>query len=659
MPTNFFERQAQAHRSTWWLVVMFVVAVIGLVGVTMAVTAAILHYYNIENLSGAGQPFPWEIPLGAGLAALLLIGGGSLFKVAQLRAGGGTGVAERLGGRRIYPNTSDPIEKRLLNVVEEMALAAGIPVPPVFYLSEEEGINAFAAGYSPSDAVLGVTRGAAEGLSRDQLQGVIGHELSHVLNGDMRMNIRLIGVLHGILLLGLVGRIIVRALSQGRRYSSRRDSKGGGGGIIAILLIGFALIVIGSIGTLIGNLIKAAVSRQREYLADASAVQFTRNPDGLAGALKRIGAAIAGSKLATPNAAEASHMYFAQGVWEGFTGLMATHPPLRDRILRLDPQWDGKLTAQGRESVADVRSAAAAGLVGAPGHGMAEEVSAAAVADSVRHVGQPTEPHRQYAALLLESLPPQVRAATREPYGARAVLYALLLDKDATVRQRQYASLEQFSEPDVVALTRHLEPAVSSIDVRSRLPLVDLALPTLRALAPAQFRDFDRCFRELVQADNRIGLFEWTLAQILMRNLRPQFETVKPTQVRYYGLAKLGHPCSVLLSTLARSGHAASLPETAFAAGTASLPEISLTLLPADDCGLGPLRSALAELVSAAPKLRLRLVEACAATICADNVATVEEAELLRGIADLLNCPMPPILAGQQVNGRMTSDGIW
>ncbi|MEX2171494.1 MAG: M48 family metallopeptidase [Pirellulales bacterium] len=657
MPTDFFERQAQAHRSTWWLVVMFAVAVIGLVGGTMVVTAVILQYYQFSDHQLSSQRFPWEIPLGAGAAALLLICSGSLFKVAQLRAGGGTGVAERLGGRRIYPNTSDPAEKRLLNVVEEMSLAAGIPVLPIFYLSEEEGINAFAAGYSSSDAVLGVTRGAAEGLSRDQLQGVIGHELSHVLNGDMRMNIRLIGVLHGILLLGLVGRIVVRALSHGGHRSSRRDSKdSGGGAMMVILLIGFALIVLGSIGTLIGNLIKAAVSRQREYLADASAVQFTRNPDGLAGALKRIGAAIAGSKLVTPAAAEASHMYFAQGVWEGFTGLMATHPPLRERILRLDPQWDGKLIADGRGSVADISSETAAGLVGAVEQGRNEEVPAADIAESVRHVGNPIESHREYAAALLRSLPRPVNAAAHDPYGVRAVLYALLLDRDATIRERQYARLEQFSEPDVVVLTRQLQPAIFSIDVRSRLPLVDLALPTLRAISPAQYRDFDQCFRELVEADNRLGLFEWALAQILMRHLRPQFETVKPPQVRFYGLAKLGHPCSILLSTLAHSGHAAALPESAFAAGAALLPETSLTLLPAHECGLGPLRTALAELVSCAPKLRVRLVGACAATICADDVATVEEAELLRGIADLLECPMPPILAGQKMTGEMTND---
>ena len=348
MATDFFERQSAARRSTKWLVVLFSFAVIAIVGVVFLATWAAVggfeHYGHQATISSAVDPpladldyqaLQWEVPLGACAFTLLLIGGGSLFKIAQLN-GGGTTVAENVGGIRVNPNTNDLVERRLLNVVEEMALASGVPVPPVFILPEEQGINAFAAGYSPSDAVVAVTRGTAEQLTRDELQGVVAHEFSHILNGDMRLNIRLIGLLHGILLLSLIGRILFRSFA----YSGRSRSKNDGAG--AILLIGLVLIIIGSVGSLLGNLIKAAVSRQREYLADASAVQFTRNPGGIAGALKRIGAAIKGSLLRHPNAAEMSHLYFSQGVWEGFTGLMATHPPLGKRIFRLDPAWNGQ-----------------------------------------------------------------------------------------------------------------------------------------------------------------------------------------------------------------------------------------------------------------------------------------------------------------------------
>ncbi len=327
MATDFFERQDVARRNTKWLVAMFIFAVIGIVGSTFVATALVLGAANEHGR------FSFEVPLLASAAALGLIVIGSLYKTAQLAAGG-TVVAERLGGRRVYPNTIDPVERRLLNIVEEMALASGVPVPPVFLLSREQGINAFAAGYSPSDAVVSVTRGCAQQLTRDQLQGVVAHEFSHILNGDMRLNLRLIGVLHGILLMGLVGRELLRfgSYSSGGNRSRRNDSGA------YLLLIGLAFMVIGFLGLFLGNLIKAAASRQREFLADASAVQFTRNPEGIAGALRRIGAAIFGSKLISPRADEASHMYFAEGI----STLFASHPPLRERIRRIDPQWDGK-----------------------------------------------------------------------------------------------------------------------------------------------------------------------------------------------------------------------------------------------------------------------------------------------------------------------------
>ena len=299
MATDFFERQSSARRSTVWLALMFCLAVFGIVLSVFAITAVAVAQQSSTRNAISADAFSWEIPLIAAAGTLLVIAGGTLYKVVELRSGGGTGVAERLGGKRLYPDSAEPSQRRLLNVVEEMAIASGTPVPPVFLLEKEDNVNAFAAGYSPSDAVLGVTRGCCEQLSRDELQGVIAHEFSHILNGDMRMSIRLIGILHGILLLGLTGQMVFRMFAYSGHGRSRRDSSSGGF-IIAILLIALTLLVVGFVGTFFGNLIKAAVSRQREYLADASAVQFTRNPMGIAGALRRIGGAVKGARLVAP-----------------------------------------------------------------------------------------------------------------------------------------------------------------------------------------------------------------------------------------------------------------------------------------------------------------------------------------------------------------------
>ena len=667
MATDFFERQEKARTTTSWLVFLFFVALIGIVGVTAGFATLAVYGFRGSDYGRdqQTQSFPWMIPVLAGAGALAVVGLGSLYKILSLRHGGGSSVAEHLGGTRLSPDAAGLHQRRLLNVVEEMAIASGTPVPPV-YLLDESGINAFAAGYSPGDAVLGVTRGATEKLSRQQLQGVIAHEFSHILNGDMRLNIRLIGILHGILVVGLIGYFLLRSTFFGASTHSRRRSsgngKGGGGGgggaVIVILVVSIGLIIIGFLGNLIGGLIKAAVSRQREYLADASAVQFTRNPGGLAGALKRIGAVARGSRLQHPSAPEASHMFFAQGVAEGFTRAMATHPPLTQRILAIEPTWDGVFPEIEPGETARQETGGAASQVSAlaqrelepePESDAVPSTSRDAV-DRVRQsIGNPTEQHRRYAAQLLSEIDPAVLSAAREPYAARAIVYALMLDTDAEIRDRQFAILDESAEPAIAELTRKLAPVVDLVKPAARLPLVDLSLPALRSLSTPQYQRFDSCFHKLVEADERMDLFEWTMAQILMRHLQSQFGSVHSPRVRYYGLQQLSQPCSVLLSTLAYAGHGESTAETAFAKAAAMLPETRVTRLPTETCHLGSLNAALQQLREVAPRKRAQLVDACAAAICADSRVTIQEAELLRGIADLLECPIPPLLAGQSV----------
>lgn len=658
MATDFFERQEVARTNSKWLVILFVLAVIGIVGTsaglaTVAVFAFRESSYGVQH---AEQPFPWMVPLAIGGGSLAIIGLGTLFKVLTLRGGGGAGLAEHIGGTRLYPNSTGLPERRLLNVVEEMALASGTPVPPVYVL-EESGINAFAAGYSPSDAVIGVTRGAMETLSRSELQGVIAHEFSHILNGDMRLNIRLIGILHGILILGLIGHFLLRSFIYSGGGRSRRSSgKGDSGGwvIIAILAAAVALIVIGFLGNFIGGLIKAAVSRQREYLADASAVQFTRDPNGIAGALKQIGGRQRGSRIKHPNAPEASHMYFAKGVAEGFSQAMATHPPLEKRILAIEPTWNGvfpqiELAANSQTSA----PATASGFAGAGSAAISADrppVTSNAPQDVAPTNNSSFEPHHQYAIRILDGLDSQLTDAVHEPFGARAVVYGLLLDGDPQMQKRQLSVLDEMADKDVAALTRKLSPALEATPLEARLPLIDLSLPALRALSKPQYLAFDRCVRELIAADDQIELFEWTLGQVLRRHLRPQFTSVRAPRTRYYGLQQLSQQCSILLSTLAYAGHTSTVAATAFAAAAEVLKEARPTLLPKEECHLQNLHQALTQLREVVAKKKATIIAACTASICADRQVTVQEAELLRGIADLLDCPMPPLIAGQKAH---------
>lgn len=656
MATDFFERQSDARRSTTWLIAMFSLAVLAIVATVVIIAAIVVQSQMPEPgaTSFSQRPEQLLIPAAAGAFALLLVLGGSAFKIFELQSGGGTRVAESLGGNRLYPDTTDNVERRLLNVVEEMALASGTPVPPVFML-EEPGINAFAAGYSPSDAVLGVTRGCAEQLTRDELQGVIAHEFSHILNGDMRMSIRLIGVLHGILLIGLTGQLIMRTFfyaGHGRRRSS--NNKDGSQIILVIMALGVAAIILGFIGTLCGNLIKAAVSRQREYLADSSAVQFTRNPSGIADALKRIGGSVAGSRLQAANAAQASHMFFSQGVFEGFTGLWATHPPLEKRILAIEPSWDGsfegfessgefQVSSQGGQAnFAGGTSSVSRVATGSPP--VAGAVPVDIVDQAIEQVGEPTHQHRHYAAGIIDSLPAILRDTVHEPYGARAVVYAMLLDKNEAVRKKQLTSLAHAAPEDIVLLVMKLIPAVDSLEAQARLPLIDMSLPALKFMCPSQYAEFKHCFTELVEADNQLDLFEWMLSQVVMRHLKGQYEEVRSPRVNYFALLQMGKECSVLLSTVAIAGNSEAKAQEAFQRGKAIISEVNTEWIPPSPTAFDDLRAVLKTLNQVSAKHRGRLVDACAEVICADEHVTWQEAELLRGISDLLDCPMPPLL---------------
>ena len=452
---NFFESQDRVRRNTFQLVFLFTLAVVTLVIMTNLLVMIVFGYINSEQMQDGRtllQQMDWQTfaAVSAGVGVVVLAG--SLYKIMALSAGGKT-VAEALGGKLIPQNTDDLKQRKLLNVVEEMAIASGTPAPPVYLLTDEPGINAFAAGFSPRDAVIGVTQGTIDHLSRDQLQGVIAHEFSHIFNGDMRLNIRLMGVLNGILIIGIIGYYILYSTAFSRR--GRSSGKGAGG----IMALGIGLMVIGFAGTFFGGLIKAAVSRQREYLADASAVQFTRNPDGIAGALKRIGGLEFGSKVENPGAPEVSHAFFAQGISGFMQSLSATHPSLAKRILRIDPHWDGKFDSSDKidsprdEEEADKKEPMTREELAKKVATVVTGAAMADVANAIDQIGNPKQETINYARSLISELPMVIKEAAREPYGARAVIYSLVLDPGQEVRGRQLKHLQEYADPDVLVVT--------------------------------------------------------------------------------------------------------------------------------------------------------------------------------------------------------------
>jgi Zn-dependent protease with chaperone function/tellurite resistance protein len=664
---DFFAHQDLARRTSRRLVFLFALAVVCIVVAIYLAVVLLVFGAQVRAGAGHGGLLNPRLFFLVAAATLLVIAAGTLFKSWQLSSGG-SAVASLLGGRPIDPNTTRTDERRLLNVVEEMAIASGTPVPEVYVLENERAINAFAAGLTREDAVIAVTEGTLALLSRDELQGVVAHEFSHLLNGDMRLNVRLMGLVYGILVISMIGYFLMRTGAFGRS-SSRR---GKGGGAAGIVFFGMALYAIGWIGVFFGRLIKAAVSRQHEYLADASAVQFTRNPQGLSGALEKIGGYSAGSLIQSHRAEEASHLFFADGLKKGLFAMTATHPPLEERIRRIDPSWDGSYPpvawpraaagevagpeparAAAGGAVARMGTLAGAAVLGASvasgaGSGVAggKEGSAAPAAVAAR-VGTVDTEHLTYAARLKERIPDVLLEAAREPAGARALVFALLLDRRDEVRGRQLAELSAAAEPPVLAETETLAAELAHCPSEARLPLAGLALPALRRISEAQYRGFRQATKALAEADGRIDLFEYALHRMLLRHLDARFGGPKPPRVEYYSLRALGWECSVVLSILAYAGQPA--PDDARRAFDAAVAELAdtraeLTFLQRSACGLKEVGRALDRLARvAAPHLR-GLLRAAVVAVGLDGEVTEEEAELLRAVADGLGLPVPPFL---------------
>ncbi|KGM57422.1 peptidase M48 Ste24p [Lysobacter arseniciresistens ZS79] len=636
---NFFERQAAARRASTRLVVLFALAVLAIV---LAVDALA---WALSGGSGGALVV-------ATVLTLATIGLGSLYRLASL-GGGGEVIAAQLGGTPVAAGAVEPDLRRLRNVVEEVAIASGVPVPGVYVLEHEAGINAFAAGHGPADAVVAVTRGALDRLNRDELQGVVAHEFAHILNGDMRLNLRLVGVLYGISMLGLIGRHV---LDFGRIGLGGRDRRGAGMAV-GVMVAAAVMIVIGWIGLLFARLIRAGVSRQRERLADASAVQFTRQPAGLAGALKKIGGLPDGSVLVSSgDAEEVSHMLFGEGL--GFEGRMAdwlaTHPPLVERIRALEPGFSDRQLAT-----------LSARWMDHPPHGLQEDLHLGLTGDgalpSARseqavepgrvsgRVGSPDRDDHRRADAVVGELGEELRALARDRDRAIALVLGLMLDPRADVAQRQLfgigARLGEAVARDVRELhDRHLE----HLHPMLRLPLVELAFPVLRRRPRPQLDLLLDAVEAVSRADGEVSLFEYCLGRLLRVQLH---ESLRPARYATFGRRKpgaLAGEIATLLAVVADAGHAdEASARHAFLAGMRHILPNQHVAYRAPQHPVPALEEVWPTLDLLHPLAKRVLVEAVTVAASHDGRVSVAEAELLRTVCAILHCPLPPLLGAE------------
>jgi Zn-dependent protease with chaperone function len=584
---TFFEHQAAARRNTRVMVVLFVVAVIAVV---LAVDAVIAVTWLWAH---DGQRAPAGVYALGGLATAALILAVSGVNVVRL-ASGGAAVAKMAGARPVAPDTTDALERRLRNVVEEMAIAAGVRVPAVYVMDQERGINAFAAGWNTSGAVVAVTRGTLETLTRDELQGVIAHEFSHILHSDMRLNISMMGVLAGIVFIGSIGEFLMR----GTRGS--RDAKG-------LFFAGLAVFVIGYVGLFFARLIKSAVARQREFLADASSVQFTRNPDGIAGALDQIRSSAAGTLIANRYAEEMSHMFFAQSVKLWFGGLFATHPPIEERIQRVQPAFEPSTYRATRETVLPKLQGRRSGdLTAHWGRTPAESAALVGTLDADKI---------DYAARILNTLPVELRSALREPEAARAIMLALLLAEPEPALKLQMAAI---TARPLAHRALGLMAHTHRLGAAFRLPVLDLALATVKNMSTEAKSELLGAMESAVNADRRLSLDEFVVLTLVRDQLAPPARIAEDRT-----LAALAAEAATVRSLLAHFGGREKPPA---------------------DLTLETARNALEALRRLAPREKELLMQQLFAVVIQDRTIRVAEAELMRVVGAVLDCPLPPLL---------------
>ena len=633
---DFFAQQAHVRRSTRFLVLLFVLAVLLIVAATDVVVVMTWFIWGHHHRL---SPSVWVI---SSIVVVGFIALCSMYRIQSL-SGGGQSVAESVGAVPVSPDTNDPQLRQLRNVIEEVAIASGLPVPDIYLMQDEHGINAFAAGYSPSDAAICVTQGCIDQLSRDELQGVIAHEFSHVLNGDMRLNIRLMGLLFGIMVLAIIGR---QMMWVGGGRSGRLSGDDGRQGLIALALLG-----IGYTGFFFGRLIQAGVARSRESLADASAVQFTRQTAGIAGALKKIAVLDEGSALQAGNRHEVAHMLFGEAD-DTYDAWYATHPPLRERIRILEPGFQNEELVQLAQSLRNAsvaREAVSADTSGPPmsaasGAALLQQASATGTPAASAQPSQAGAGSFEHAAALPQSIPATLTNATQQPESALPLVLALAMSAHDDLRAQQRRTIANAFGDDLQYAVTSLAGQIEALSPVVRMPLVALSFPALKQLPQGRQQTLLTTLEALVGMDSKVDLDEYCLARLLRVQL---LEAMRPRRAPVDGQKKLP-ACrdSVMLVCAVVAAHGSTDDAAARRAWLLAMDQAFPGQAPTWQTPSldwqQPFERALDDLDGLMPAAKEIVILSLLRAIRADGVIKAAETELLRVICASLHCPLPP-----------------
>jgi Zn-dependent protease with chaperone function len=625
---DFFEHQSRAKSQSvkLYFLFSFVVLVVCLL-VFCLISWFIGESENLKDL--AWSPYLLFLTLIVVSATIISV---SLSKIKEL-SGGGWVIANALGGQLITSNSLHPLKRRILNVVEEMAIASGMPVPPV-YLLKENGINAFAAGFSTEDAVIGVTVGCLEKLNRDQLQGVMAHEFSHILNGDMRINIRMSGIIFGIVCIARIGQSIMDHCDESNYSKDEKDKKS------RWYLLGVGLFIIGIFGGYLGAIIRSAVSRQREYLADASAVQFTRNPSGIAEALERIGGFTKSSKIRNPRSREFCHMFFGPCM----KNLLETHPPITKRIIRINPNWNKKFPNTNKLSEGKIFEKINFNLNQfSSGKPKTSSDIAQPVLKAETIYEKLNRSNLNYAKNLISNIPKSIKNLSEDPFGANCVLFAMILDHDQAIRNKQLKIIRGLTNSTISIETNKVWPQLEKLDCEKKFTLSEKAASQLLYLTENQLKKFNMVFDKLMKEDGKLKLFEWSLSKVIENKI----EHLKSPGKRIHGRLSIKSrltESSLILGAISHYGQNDVEANLSYNEGFGFLSSTMKRKLPKkNDCTFSNLNRALSRLKQLNPLAKRKLLTACEITAKHDKIINNVEFQIIRGVASSLACPIGPL----------------
>ena len=621
---DFFEHQSRAKSKSVKLYVLFSFVVLF---ISFLVFSLLSWFIERSDRLGDLAWSPFFLISTLWVVCFLIIGI-SLSKIKEL-SGGGWVVAKALGGELITSSSQNPLKRRILNIVEEMAIASGVQVPPV-YLLKENSINAFAAGYSTEDAVIGVTIGCLEKLNREQLQGVMAHEFSHILNGDMRINIRMTGIIFGIVFIARAGQSIMD--SHDDPFYPEEEGKS------RWYLLGIGLYIIGILGAYLGAIIRSSVSRQREFLADASAVQFTRNAEGIVGALECIGGYSKGSRIWNPKSRQFCHMFFGPCM----KNLMATHPPIEKRIRRIIPSWnkafpntnqisEGKIFEKNnfkRNSFTgnqfERRKPSKFEHTSVEGH-----KSRASSQKSIMH-----------AQDLLKKIPRELTVQTQDSFGSNCLLFAMLLDPHHSIQKKQISLINHYTDSKISQHTQKIFPYLTSISCEEKLVLIEMAASKLSFLSPEQVKNFESVINMLIKEDKKFQLFEWSLLKLVNHKIKHIRTPNRQIHGRKQILSRLNE-CNIILSTLAHYGKDNEDPNLAYNVGFKHLSSNKKRkLINKKDCTFSKLDLAIDRLNDLNLRAKKKFLEACEITALHDKNICETETQIIRTVASSLGYPL-------------------